>query len=143
VEQGDIKGRQSFMQLRETYLIENPISVLEELCDSQQRDCSKHLSVSDCFDQADYPKKFTEEYEKMAKDFIAITRLVKVEIGPPVFVGKTDDEKAPAWAKTGHLVAYWVYEQWRIYLIIRHVGHEMPLELILGAVCSPKEDWHA
>ncbi|MGV3757205.1 MAG: hypothetical protein ACO1QS_17640 [Verrucomicrobiota bacterium] len=123
--------------------------VLEELCDSQQRDCSKHLCVSDCFDQANYPEKFTEEYKKMARDFVSVTRLVAAEIGQPVFVGKTDDEKAPAWAKTGHLVAYWVYrmerqlEEWRIYLIIRHVGHEMPLELILGAVCNPKEDWHA
>jgi len=137
------------MTLRETHLIENPMQVLEELCDSQQRDCSKHLSVSDCFDQADYPEKFEAEFTKMAEDFTAITRLVMAEIGPPVFVGKTDDKKAPVWTNTGYLVAYWVcplerqLEEWRTYLIIRHVGHEMPLELILGTVCNPKEDWHA
>jgi hypothetical protein len=121
--------------------IAKPGVIVDRLLETKDDTC-RSLAITDCYDlEGGDESLFEEAVAAINREFDGVLAKLSASLGVPAFAGTDKDKKFPPWAGTGYRVAYWKRGKRIVYLHITHVGTVAPLELNLGVVTGPPEDW--
>lgn len=119
----------------------SPTELSAQLLESEEHDNELILAETEDFFDDDSLRDFDTRLELMNQEFEEAEKKLAEVYGPPEFSGAKNHPDFPQWASSGHRVAYWNVNGRILYLHITQTDKELPLQLTLGVVDGPPDQW--
>ena len=120
----------------------SPTELSVQLLESEDHDNEVVLTETEDFFDDEAMEAFDSRFELMSQEFVDAENKLAEVYGNPIFTGDNKQPDFPKWAASGHRLAYWNINNRILYLHVTQTDKELPLELTLGVVDDPPDEWY-
>lgn len=119
----------------------SPVELSAQLLKSEDHDNEVVLAETEDFLDDESMGEFDVRFASIVQEFSEVEEKLIEAFGKPAFTGDDKQPEFPKWAASGHRLAYWNVDDRILYLHITQTDKELPLELTLGVVDGPPDEW--